>query len=111
MMTAAPAISGRWSSRLSSVVLPLPKNPVMTATGVRKALCRQRLLFLVRGITPEAREAVHARAVQERGLRRRHVAGGVFVPALLGSRPIVCSRKEQRTFLKAIDRQEMTLAV
>ena len=37
MMTAARSIPGWRSSRRSSVVLPLPRNPVMTVTGSRLA--------------------------------------------------------------------------
>src|SRR5574338_1541886 len=83
MMTAAPAISGRCRSRLSSVVLPLPRNPVMTATGVRKVSGGERLLFVRGGVAAQAGEAVHARAVEERPLRRGHVRGRAF-PCLEG---------------------------
>ena len=58
-MTAVAAISGCFSTWLSTVVLPLPRNPVSTVTGMRSAAliagigCRGSWLCLGRGSLEE----------------------------------------------------------
>src|SRR5207253_3397146 len=48
-MTAVAAMPGCFSTWLSSVVLPLPRNPVSTVTGIREAASLNAISGLLRG--------------------------------------------------------------
>src|SRR6187551_121507 len=54
MITAVSASSGRRNSLFSSVVLPLPKKPVSTVTGMRSsaAVCVFVMLVLTSNVSP-----------------------------------------------------------
>src|SRR5450759_4804970 len=103
MMTAVLAASGRANSAFSSVVLPLPRKPVITVTGIRLRRGSRPVLTVI----PSALE-IHFKRVEAPG----KTVDGIDDTAIIDknvveldrarARHLRCARHEVRDLLRLV---------